>query len=724
MKRKIFLRASVLLLTLAVLLPSVFAATEIISDVALTIDEVVVEKTGAMSVVSGAPAKISGKIVKDVPAEATCAEVVAYFSNSSAYILDLNYDKVGALSRVGTGYIITDGIDSYTIAVKGDLDGDTYVTGKDVVRARKLVDENDYSSLEKNALDYNKDGNVTESDLKGISNYASTVDPELSLRDQGSIDLGDDFYATIDSALTGYAVTAHLDGNALIYEKKAKDPQQIWHFIRNEEGTYRIENLAFKKSLDVSYSKNVAGTNVNAYTNHGDPNQKWGLAPHEDGYVIYSMCANDRVLDVNGGKAENERNIQIYDLNYTTAQKFYINKVSFDPSADYFSQVAPISYDTTFYGRLVFGATSLAVAYDKTDSTNVCVKTDSTAAYQTWKFENMGSNQYKITNIYCGKVLDVASGTMIDTTNIRVYDSNDTTAQRWYMYFKDGRIVLRCAKNQNFVVDVSSGKDQNNWNVQLYTYNGTAAQSFALAGFTTKMPAYRVADPYNKTLYATATTYADAKAIADNYQYLGYTVFDDVGNYVYSTGGSHMSAKICHNAKLISDFADAHNFTYQHSLTNPGYKWQNLNINAPAVNDGQTPSSSCDRFVDWTLWRSGYTNAHGNVISYGLCVFQQEAWLRDTLGFTKIGNAAALKPGDIVFTTYDPTRPGTPAHIFICASNNRGGNSYLRYDHGSTTRIQYNKGSEWLNGKAPFLENIGTADQPQFYFAYRAPANA
>ena len=43
----------------------------------------------------------------------------------------------------------------------------------------------------------------------------------------------------------------------------------------------------------------------------------------------------------------------------------------------------------------------------------------------------------------------------------------------------------------------------------------------------------------------------------------------------------------------------------------------------------------------------------------------------------------------------------------------------MRYDHGSVARIRYVHGSEYYQGRAPFIQRIGTGDQPTFYYAYR-----
>lgn len=237
---------------------------------------------------------------------------------------------------------------------------------------------------------------------------------------------------------------------------------------------------------------------------------------------------------------------------------------------------------------------------------------------------------------------------------------------------------------------------------------------------------YIVCDPYFRCTTATHggkygayMSLDEAKAAADSKLYLGYVVYDSLGKFVYTPTESLFASKVLWNAKLVSDFADANGFTYWNADYNPGYNWQNLDINNPKVKDERI--SSCDRLVDWVLWRCGYTESDGNTQVNGLFVYQQMAWL-ESLGFVKVTDRTALQPGDIVFVNEDTTRPGNPpGHVFICASYRLNtSNYYLRYDHGSTNRIQYTQGSEYESGKAPFYEPI-PASNPKFYYAYRLP---
>lgn len=169
-----------------------------------------------------------------------------------------------------------------------------------------------------------------------------------------------------------------------------------------------------------------------------------------------------------------------------------------------------------------------------------------------------------------------------------------------------------------------------------------------------------------------------------------------------------LGEKILEEAQKVTDFARDNSFVYGHASINPGYNWGELDVEK-ALNEGER-LTSCDRLVDWVLYRTGFTDQPYN---HGYVVFQQPEWL-ESLTFEKITDVSALQPGDIVFVNNDSTRPGMPAHVFICASENLGGNVYLRYDHGSNERIQCKKGTEVTPGQQPFKEVIAN-----FFYAYR-----
>lgn len=163
-------------------------------------------------------------------------------------------------------------------------------------------------------------------------------------------------------------------------------------------------------------------------------------------------------------------------------------------------------------------------------------------------------------------------------------------------------------------------------------------------------------------------------------------------------------------AQLVTDFMRDEKFTYGDAKINPGVNWEHLD--ASKAVDPYEKIVSCDRLVDWILYRAGFTD---QPYEHGPNIWTLEDWCKEH-NFEKIEDVEALKAGDVVFV--NPDSQGRPAHVFMCASTMDEYGMYLRYDAGSDARIQCKKGTEVTPGQQPFREPIAG-----FMFAYRPNAS-
>ena len=174
----------------------------------------------------------------------------------------------------------------------------------------------------------------------------------------------------------------------------------------------------------------------------------------------------------------------------------------------------------------------------------------------------------------------------------------------------------------------------------------------------------------------------------DRMKQYGYRVANEKGEVVY-TPYTLLQCNLLREAKFVTEYAKENRFKYGDSCTNP------------AINH-RPHYSSCDRLVDWILYRAGYTDqplVQGYVVS-SLVTFCRE------MGFERITDVNALQPGDIVFV--NPHADGGPLHVYMLASDVKNGTA-LRYDHGSSSRILSDQ---------PTSEPISYGDAP-FMYAYR-----
>ena len=184
-------------------------------------------------------------------------------------------------------------------------------------------------------------------------------------------------------------------------------------------------------------------------------------------------------------------------------------------------------------------------------------------------------------------------------------------------------------------------------------------------------------------------TLEQAKEYCDKYMKYGYRVANEKGEILY-TPYSLLQTNLLREGYYIVNYARENDFKYGDSCTNPGINHRPLR-------------TSCDRLVDWILYRAGFTD---QPLVQGKVVSNLPAWCEE-MGFEKITNIEDLQAGDIIFVR--PHADGGPQHTFMLASDYKDG-SALRYDHGSDTRI--------MNKKQPTKEPISYGDAP-FMYAYR-----
>ena len=136
----------------------------------------------------------------------------------------------------------------------------------------------------------------------------------------------------------------------------------------------------------------------------------------------------------------------------------------------------PVDLGTNFYAYIINTAIWKPL---NNDSYNVCIRDENGAASQVWKFERQGDKSYKIINCKDNNVLDVHNFGTTNGTNVAVCGSNDTNAQRWFIYGEPASFYLK-AKCGNLVLDVNGGSSDNGTNVQMWTLNYSAAQKFQI----------------------------------------------------------------------------------------------------------------------------------------------------------------------------------------------------------------------------------------------------
>ena len=112
-------------------------------------------------------------------------------------------------------------------------------------------------------------------------------------------------------------------------------------------------------------------------------------------------------------------------------------------------------------------------------SSNVFLYKEEWITGEMWRFTRQSNGSYKIVNFSNGQCLDANGAGTTDGTNVGTYTSNDSNAQRWFIYEINGGYVLRAACG-DLAMDLDGNKSADNTNIHLWTYHGGEAQVFSL----------------------------------------------------------------------------------------------------------------------------------------------------------------------------------------------------------------------------------------------------
>lgn len=136
-----------------------------------------------------------------------------------------------------------------------------------------------------------------------------------------------------------------------------------------------------------------------------------------------------------------------------------------------------VDIGTDFYASITHIASWNHLTVESNDNVDIC--SDTNFDNQYWKFYRQYDGSYKIVSAKNDKCLDVAGGSSQDGANIGVYSSNDTDAQRWYIYkCKNGyQFKPKCS---NCVIEMNAWNFYQGVNLVCGTKDNSDAEIFAI----------------------------------------------------------------------------------------------------------------------------------------------------------------------------------------------------------------------------------------------------
>lgn len=255
-------------------------------------------------------------------------------------------------------------------------------------------------------------------------------------------------------------------------------------YVSEDGGYYRITSAVSGLSFDVYNSKNAAknnGANVQLYTPSNGDNQKWAITKLSDGgYKIWSLISG-KVLDIFGGSPRNEANVRTWDENDSPGQVFDFIRLADAPSnktvddGDYVISNVNNEFKVVdvYKGCSSSKNGSNVEIYDANGSS-------AQKFYFAFTYDSLTGGYYSIIHSASGKALDVYGASLKSGANVQIWNRNSSAAQKWLVKEIGSGIYNIVMMASGNVLDIRRGNLSNGTNITVYKPNGGTNQQFVL----------------------------------------------------------------------------------------------------------------------------------------------------------------------------------------------------------------------------------------------------
>lgn len=317
-----------------------------------------------------------------------------------------------------------------------------------------------------------------------ITKYVSKDERINSLAAQNKNTLADGVYEINSVKNSNYTLDVNSastrnGANVQLYLRNGTQAQ-AFRVSHDSQGFVTFTNINSGKVIDLDGAITKNGRNIHQYASNGTRAQKWIVQQSGSGYSIVSAIDTSFVLDLRNGTVSSGSNIQLYKSNNTAAQQWTFSKYVTERERcdSYASQNKDRMADGVYYiknqnvgfaldvadGSLYGGANVQLYSLNKTNAQKWKITHDSTGYVS---FQNVGSGMYL-----------TASGSGI-TANVYQQKQTNDYNQKWIVMFDNNQnLRIVSALNSTMVLDVKDGKIRRCSNIQLYTSNNTNAQKW------------------------------------------------------------------------------------------------------------------------------------------------------------------------------------------------------------------------------------------------------
>lgn len=326
--------------------------------------------------------------------------------------------------------------------------------------------------------------NGTNAQRWNITKYVSKEQRINNLAAQNKNTLADGVYEICSVKNSNYALDVNSastsnGANVQLYLRNGTQAQ-AFKVSHDSQGFVTFTNINSGKVIDLDGAITKNGRNIHQYASNGTRAQKWIVQQSGSGYSIVSAIDTSFALDIRNGFVYSGSNIQLYKSNNTAAQHWTFNKyVTERERCD--------SYASQNKGRMPDGVyyiknQNVGYALDVADGSlyggaNVQLYSLNRTNAQKWKITHDSTGYVSFQNVGSGMYL-TASGSG-RTANVYQQRQTNDYNQKWIVMFDNNQnLRIVSALNSTMVLDVKDGKIRRCSNIQLYASNNSNAQKW------------------------------------------------------------------------------------------------------------------------------------------------------------------------------------------------------------------------------------------------------
>lgn len=324
-----------------------------------------------------------------------------------------------------------------------------------------------------------------------FSKLVSKTDKLNSLAQSNKNVLADGTYVISTALSSNYVLDVYggytwNKANVQLFAKNGTDAQ-AFKVTHDSQGYVTFTNVNSGKVLEVAGSRAGNNANVQQYSLDGSRAQKWVVQKNGSGYTIISALDPNFVLDLSGALVMNGRNIGLYQSNGSKAQQWNFSKhmtdrercdlfaaQNKDKIADgvYYIKNKNVNYALDVYGGSLYGGA------------NVQLYSLNRSNAQKWKITHDSKGYVMFQNVGSGMYL--TAGGSGNSANVYQQKQSNGYNQKWIIMFDtNSNLRIVSALHSNRVLDVHGGMIRNFSNIQLYDSNNSNAQKWVFDSINT-----------------------------------------------------------------------------------------------------------------------------------------------------------------------------------------------------------------------------------------------